>query len=465
MILTIAARNIRRNARRSFMAAASIAMGALAMLAFGAFMATCTLGYRTGVVREYGHLSLFKSGYFEFGAGNPAAYGISDHDRLQAELAADPVLKPMVRVVTSTVSLFGVAGNPERDTSKTFLGSGVVPSKREEMRSWNEHGLTETDTTDTRGLSDDDPTSGFVGIGMARMLGLCAALRQADCPVDFKTVPKTVENVEGIAAQDFSALGEDETTKNAPGDGARINLLGATATGSPNIVDFKVVKAVTLGNKAIDDMIVGMNIELAQRLVYGRGEKKVTSIVLQLHHDADLNAARKRLETFVKDRGLDLEVRDYAELTPEYGQINRLFGSIFLFIAVVMSVIVLFTVVNTMSMSVMERINEIGTTRALGVRRSGIRAQFLAEGAILGALGATAGVILSHVVSFLIDRSGVMWTPPGNTSGIPLLLPMNTITGMTVVVWAALIVMATIAALIPAGRAARMPVVDALRHV
>jgi len=465
MILTIAARNIRRNARRSFMAAASIAMGALAMLAFGAFMATCTLGYRTGVVREHGHLSLFKSGYFEFGAGNPAAYGISDHDRLQADLAADPVLKPMIRVVTSTVSLFGVAGNPERDTSKTFLGSGVVPSKREEMRSWNEHRLTETDATDNRGLSDDDPTSGFVGIGMARMLGLCAALRQADCPVDFKTVPKTVENVEGVAAQDFSALGEEETTRKAAGDGARINLLGATATGSPNIVDFKVAKAVTLGNKAIDDMIVGMNIELAQRLVYGRGEKKVTSIVLQLHHDADLNAARKRLETFIKDRGLDLEVRDYAELTPEYGQINALFGSIFLFIAVVMSVIVLFTVVNTMSMSVMERINEIGTTRALGVRRSGIRAQFLAEGAILGALGATAGVILSHVVSFLIDRSGVMWTPPGNTSGIPLLLPMNTITGMTVVVWVALIVMATIAALIPAGRAARMPVVDALRHV
>jgi len=464
MILTIAARNIRRNGRRSFMAAASIAVGALSMLAFGAFMATCTLGYRTGVVREYGHLSLFKAGYFEFGAGNPAAYGIADYDRLQAELAADPILKPMVRVVTSTVSLFGVAGNPDRDTSKTFMGTGVIPSKRVEMRSWNEHRLTETDIADNRGLSDGDPTTGFVGIGMARMLGLCAALRQADCPAGFKTVPKTVENVDGVAAQDFSALAETDGVANA-GDGARINLLGATATGSPNIVEFRVAKAVTLGNKAIDDMLVGMNIDLAQRLVYGRGEKKVTSIVLQLHHDADLGAARNRLNAFIKERGLDLEVRDYAELTPEYGQINRLFGSIFLFIAVVMSVIVLFTVVNTMSMSVMERINEIGTTRALGVRRSGIRAQFLTEGALLGALGATAGVILSHVVSYVIDHSGIMWTPPGNTSGIPLLLPMNTITGLTGVVWFALIVMATIAALIPAGRAARMPVVDALRHV
>lgn len=464
MILTIAARNIRRNGRRSFMAAASIAVGALAMLAFGAFMATCTLGLRTGLVREYGHLSLFKSGYFEFGSGNPAAYGISGYEKLEADLAADPVLKPMVRVVAATVSLFGVAGNPDKDTSKTFMGTGVVPSKRQEMRTWNEHQLTETDASDTRGLSDTDTTSGFVGIGVARVLGLCAALKQADCPADFKTVEKPAENVDGVARRDFSSLA-DETTPADPSDGARINLLGATATGSPNIVEFRVAEAVTLGNKAIDDMLVGMNIELAQKLVYGRGEKKVTSIALQLHHDADLEAARSRLKDLVKERGLDLEVRDYTELSPEYDQINRLFGSIFLFIAVVMSVIVLFTVVNTMSMSVMERINEIGTTRALGVRRSGIRAQFLAEGSILGALGAAAGVILSFVVSFLIDHSGIMWTPPGNTAGIPLLLPMSSVTGMIGVVWPALILMATIAALIPAGRAARMPVVDALRHV
>ena len=36
--------------------------------------------------------------------------------------------------------------------------------------------------------------------------------------------------------------------------------------------------------------------------------------------------------------------------------------------------IVVFTVVNTMTMSVMERVNEIGTARAMGVRRSLLRA-------------------------------------------------------------------------------------------
>ena len=56
-----------------------------------------------------------------------------------------------------------------------------------------------------------------------------------------------------------------------------------------------------------------------------------------------------------------------------------------------MGVIVLFAVVNTMTMNVMERTNEIGTIRAMGVRRDGIRAQFVAGGRLLGAIGCHGG--------------------------------------------------------------------------
>jgi putative ABC transport system permease protein len=48
---------------------------------------------------------------------------------------------------------------------------------------------------------------------------------------------------------------------------------------------------------------------------------------------------------------------------------------------------VLFTVTNAMGMSVVERTGEIGTSRAMGVRRHGIRKQFLAEGGLLGVMG------------------------------------------------------------------------------
>ena len=134
------------------------------------------------------------------------------------------------------------------------------------------------------------------------------------------------------------------------------------------------------GVKELDDNYVAMHLPLAQQLVYGRGEHKATGIVLQLNRTEDLEAARARLNALIGAHQLDLEVRDFAELTPFYGQVIRLFSAIFLFITLIMGVIVLFAVVNTMTMNVMERTNEIGTIRAMGVRRSGIRAQFVVEG-------------------------------------------------------------------------------------
>ncbi len=67
-----------------------------------------------------------------------------------------------------------------------------------------------------------------------------------------------------------------------------------------------------------------------------------------------------------------------------------MFASIFGFISVLIGAIVLFTVTNTMSMAVVERTVEIGTLRAIGLRRGGIRAMFVSEGIVLGCFGARA---------------------------------------------------------------------------
>jgi putative ABC transport system permease protein len=220
------------------------------------------------------------------------------------------------------------------------------------------------------------------------------------------------------------------------------------------------------GVKELDDNYVVMPLPLAQQLVYGRGEHKATGIVLQLNRSEDLMAARTRLATLIAAHHLDLEVRDFAELTPFYGQVVRLFSAIFLFIAVMMGVIVLFAVVNTMTMNVMERTNEIGTIRAMGVRRNGIRAQFVVEGWMLGAIAATVGVVLAFGVATAINHAGLTWTPPGNSNAVPFRLAMPADRPPLLIgTWLGLVLVATLAALLPANRAARLPVVDALRHV
>jgi putative ABC transport system permease protein len=116
-------------------------------------------------------------------------------------------------------------------------------------------------------------------------------------------------------------------------------------------------------------------------------------------------------------------------------------------------------------MSVMERTDEIGTARAMGVRRSGIRRQFLLEGWLLGAFGASAGLVLTELAALVINQAGLTWTPPGQAAAIPLRLLTSGVAPLLIGVWLALVVVATLAALMPANRAARMTVVDALRHV
>jgi putative ABC transport system permease protein len=466
MLLKIGLRNILRNRRRSAVTGLAVAVGAVALLVFGAFEAYIFAGLETQAVQRQGHLTVFRNGYFLYGAGNPAAYGIDDYRGVMRRIAADPELAAMTHVMTPTLSLFGIAGNftGGNDAAKTFFGTGVIPSDRERMRQWNPYGAAAPYVVDTR-LDDNDNEKGLIGSGLARILNLCGPLKIANCPPPPTTA--AADKPAPAAREDFSDLVQSdvaEEQQQAQGM-PRIDLLAATAGGAPNVVSLYLSGAEPFSVKELDDNYIGMNLALAQQLLYGRGEHKVTGIVLQLKRSADTGRARARLAGLFQQQGLDLEVRDFTELSPQYLQIVNFFRSIFLFIAVIMGVIVLFTVVNTMTMTVMERTNEIGTTRAMGVRRSGIRRQFLVEGSLLGAIGATVGVILALLISDLVNHGGLTWTPPGNATAIPLRLALVDARGLILGTWIGLILVSTVAALIPANRAAKLQVVDALRHV
>ena len=462
-ILKVAFRNILRNRRRSFMTGSAVAAGALAMLLFGGFANYIFTSLETRSVQQTGHLTVFRSGYFLFGAGNAAAYGIDNYRGLVDDIRNDVELGPMINVVTPTQSLLGIAGNfaDGNDASKTFLGIGVVASDRDRMRQWDEFRTGLVTPPDPR-FSDQEESHGLVGLGLARILLLCRPLA-LDCP----SPPAKAKPASGPVDAGIADLAGRESGGGAARTGGlpQIDLLGATAGGAPNVVDLTVAGADPQGVKELDDNYVEMPLGLAQQLVYGRNEHKVTGIVLQLNRSEDMAAARARLNQMFIERGLDLEVRDFTELNPFYGQVRGMFGAIFLFISLVMGMIVLFAVVNTMTMNVMERTSEIGTIRAMGVKRGGIRWQFIAEGALIGAIGASVGAVLAIIIADMVNRGGLSWTPPGNANPVALSVYVLNRPGLILRSWVILTAVAVLAALLPANRAARLSVVDALRHV
>jgi len=130
---------------------------------------------------------------------------------------------------------------------------------------------------------------------------------------------------------------------------------------------------------------------------------------------------------------------------------------------VIILVMVLLSVTNSVTMTLHERTAEFGVMRALGQTRRDVFHLAMLETALLGAIGAALGIVAGVILAWIISAIGIPMPPPPNSeSGF-----VATIRIVPVVLLAALALgffATVIAALLPARRIARIPVVDALRH-
>ncbi|MBI1892390.1 MAG: ABC transporter permease [Burkholderiales bacterium] len=461
---SLALRNLLRNRRRSLTTLSAMVIGLVAILVFGGYKSNISYGSLTGFVQGTGHLQIQHKDYFLEGGDNPSAYGIADYERIIATVKRDPVLAPMLEVVTPTLQLGGIAGNFAAGTSRSVIASGVVAEEFNRMLSWNEYGVVSY--AQPLAIAGKNQDTVVIGTGVARKLKLCSVLAVENCDQAQGKSAATNESAQQVP-QDIAALSSLEQANLPRQNDTRIEMLAATARGAPNVASLNVVKAKNMGIKALDDAYLAMHLAQAQRLVYGREKPQVTAVAIQLKRTAQMPAAKLRLSELLATefKNEPLTVLDFKTLNPMYMQTMQFMDSMFGFIATLIGVIVLFTIGNTMSTAVVERTVEIGTLRAIGLRRSGIRRLFLCEGVVLGVLGAIVGVIAASIIAYLINRSGLTWTPPGYSYAYLILIriwqDMNLLIGSVIGLFA----VAVISSWWPANRASKMMIVDALRHV
>ncbi len=157
----------------------------------------------------------------------------------------------------------------------------------------------------------------------------------------------------------------------------------------------------------------------------------------------------------------DLETKYYATQTMTAGPI-KLLGSL---LATAMSIGAVFAAMNTMYASVGARTREIGTLRVLGFRRRTILASFNLEGAILAGLGGLLGCAIAFTAQWLCEAFGVRFgTLSFNTFSEVIfqfrVTPLLAIKGMIFAVTVGLV-----GSFFPAIRAARLPVISALKSI
>ena len=124
---------------------------------------------------------------------------------------------------------------------------------------------------------------------------------------------------------------------------------------------------------------------------------------------------------------------------------------------VIAIVVALLGVTNALYASIIERTRELGVLRAVGATRQRVQRIILIEGGIMGVVGGgcglVAGMCLSIILIFVINRQVFGWTLQMT---IPVLFA-----GLTML----LLVLATIAASVqPARRAARVHLTEAVQY-
>lgn len=469
-LFSLALRNVLRNRRRTLLTLAALGVAASTMVMLGGYVSATIKGLQTTTVRQTGHLQVMARGYLDFGRASPSQYALRNVDRLVADLRADAQLATWAKVITPVLQVQGVAGQFASGQSSNFAGTGWVPRDRQEMLAWD--GQHQRMPASVNHLQEDRPEDGVIGVGLAQLLGLCDALGIEHCA----RAPSSQGNPGPAAAAmapDLALLSQQARMSsaaradNTSETGVPIELLAGSSGGAPNVIRMNVVRAEQQGVRERDLMYVGLPLALAQRLVFGADEPGASALVVQLHRTEDMPLAKQRIEALLRQGEAarqDLEVRDFQEVASSYNQVVSMFKTLFSFVSLLMLVVTLFSVANTVNMAVSERTAEIGSLRAMGLKQRDIRRLLMAEGGLIGAVGALLGVGLAVLVAqALINPAAWQWTPPGNATSVPVRIDvLGSMLCLGVVL--TLTKIACLSSWWPARRAAKMDIVEALRH-
>jgi putative ABC transport system permease protein len=401
-MIELAFRNVFRHRVRTGITLAAIVFGVVGLILSGGFVQDMFFRLGEVIIRsQTGHVQLGKAGFFTYGSRSPDKYVISAPEEIRQAVAR----LPGVADVLGRVQFTGLLNNGRTDLS--IIGEGVEPDREAKL------GVYQVITAGRR-LDGGDKHGIVIGQGVADALKL------------------------------------------APGDA--VTVLVNTAEGAMNTLDFEVVGVFQSFSKDYDARAVKVPLAAAQELLAARG---VNLLVLSLERTRDTQAVATAARELAASRGLEL--RAWSELNDFYEKTVELYDRQFGVLRLIILVMVLLSVVNSVNMSLFERVGEFGTMRAVGDRGRRIFLLVMTEGAILGVIGAALGVVLGVAVAIAISLIGIPMPPPPNAN-LGYTAAIRLVPAVIAGAFATGLVATVLASLLPAWRVSRIPVVEALRQ-
>jgi putative ABC transport system permease protein len=216
----------------------------------------------------------------------------------------------------------------------------------------------------------------------------------------------------------------------------------------------------TIGNSE-DDKLIIMDVGAFRTLF--NISKRVDWIVVQVNEGEDIKEVAERVEKRLRSsRGVTEKTQDFMILTPEelLASVQTILNIITIFlagIAVISLLVGAVGIANTMYTSVLERTKEIGVMKAVGAKNKEILQIFLIESGLLGLVGAGIGVGLGYTLSKTVE---FIATSALGTNLLQAAAPWYLVFGCLVFGF----LIGALSGTLPALRASKIKVVDALRY-
>jgi len=404
-LIPIALRNLGRNRRRTASTLAAIVVGIVGLILLDGYISYSMWGLGETVIHSgTGHFQVATSAaYFDDGDSDPFPYLIPRADSLAAELRRMPEVRDVVPSISfsAVVSLHG-----KMETVVVH----ALPSDR------MADNLGFLSVTDGDLIGPDDHGKILVGEGLASKM----ELRTGD-------------------AVSLFAVGMDGGVANQ---------------------GFDVAGLVSSGISAADGATIYMDLADAQALL---GTNDVPVLIVFLDRSEDTDPVIARLAAHPPAGAAGLTFRSWKALSPFFIQANSAYAMVLAVARLIVMLVALFSISGTITLSVLERLREIGTLRAFGTRAGQVVALFLVEGLLLGVMGALVGDLLGAAVSGIVNAAGGIMMPaqPGMSHAIGILFrpPFASFVGDGV----AVIVVALIGSLVPGIGAVRRTAAELLR--
>lgn len=405
---TLAWKNLKRNRRRNLATGCAIALGFAAMIALGGYITRVENYLRVYTIygARTGHIVIYKKNGYDKYSIKPIDYSLSkdDQTKIDAALAATPG----VEMQSATMVGAGLIGNGCK--TLPFIATGMDPQIERRLREHPEMvrwAKNIKDVSKGKGLWNYPPELGGVALseGLARLLG------KQKVHDEFPPDAKPVVVVDCLAAD---AKGKIE------GD-ANVQLISGSWSGMMSAVDGEVVANYSTGVTETNNAALTSSLQFLQKLY---DTDHVTYYSVWLQDPRQLDRTLVDLSARLKDAGGDFDIYrwDDERIGPFYSGTMQFLHTMVGFITIVLATVIIFSIFNSATMTIIERSQEIGMLRSVGFTQSYIKTLFLREMLALTLISVLAGAAIAAIGIGGINGANIRFQPPGIAGGMQLIL-------------------------------------------